>query len=109
MVLEDTDGDSKADKEWPAIPEVPALPHGRGRHRQRGGGIDDPDAIVYTDVDRNLNLTRRSTSARCYSPVSTGVRHSTFGTSAPTASGIGMPATAERSLPTVQAATATPT
>ncbi len=57
MVLEDTDGDGKADKSWPFVQE-PFLraPMGVAVIDNKVIVSMTPDLIVYTDVDRNLKF-----------------------------------------------------
>ena len=57
MVLEDTDGDGKADKEWPFVQEeFLRCPMGVAVIDNKVVVSMTPDMIVYTDVDRNLKF-----------------------------------------------------
>ncbi|MGB1674475.1 MAG: PVC-type heme-binding CxxCH protein, partial [Limisphaerales bacterium] len=57
MVLEDTDGDGKADKEWPFVQEeFLRCPMGVAVIDNKVVVSMTPDMIVYTDVDRNLQF-----------------------------------------------------
>ena len=57
MVLEDTNGDGKADKEWPFVQEeFLRCPMGVAVIDNKVVVSMTPDMIVYTDVDRNLKF-----------------------------------------------------
>ena len=57
MVLEDTDGNGKADKEWPFVQEeFLRCPMGVAVIDNKVVVSMTPDMIVYTDVDRNLKF-----------------------------------------------------
>ena len=57
MVLEDTDGDGKADKEWPFVQEeFLRCPMGVAVIDNKVVVSMTPDMIVYTDVNRNLKF-----------------------------------------------------
>ena len=66
VVLQDTDGDGKADSTHTFVQE-PALvaPLGVSVIDNKIVVSQPPDLIVYTDVDRNLRSIRRWTSAKC--------------------------------------------